>query len=79
MYCSRYQRVSLRLYSRWASYKSSDSDTCGNRGHRTSANVASDATSCGESTENEADVVESLQCQRIRCAMCSSLTIAKFI
>jgi hypothetical protein len=42
------------------SYEGADGDTCDNRGHRSSANVASNATSSGESAEEEADVVESL-------------------
>jgi hypothetical protein len=42
------------------SYESADRDACDNRGHRAGANVASNTTSCGESAEDEADVVESL-------------------
>ena len=43
-------------------YESANSDTCDDGGDRAGASEASDAATCGEGTEDEADVVERLWC-----------------
>ena len=63
-------------------YEDADRDTCGNGRNRTGAHVASDTAACGESTENEADVIERLRCcvsndaqTHIACKAVGALTI----